>query len=90
MGELIETYTTPDKIKHILVCCIIMLYTTSVFRLFLSKFIAIGTAFIVTMVIGMLKELYDKKHSDKHVASKKDFVADVFGAVLALIPLTLM
>lgn len=86
MGELIETYTQKDKLMHMLISAMLTLYIYVVLHLFVSKAIALATAVVVTIFIGGLKEHLDSK-SDKHVSSKKDFAADVFGVIITAIPL---
>lgn len=86
MGELIETYMQKDKIVHAFVCAMITLYLYVVLHLFLNKWIALPIAALITAIIGALKEYADSK-SNKHVASKKDFVADIFGIIVTVIPL---
>jgi len=41
-------------------------------------------AFAVSMVPGVLKEVYDAKHPDKHTASFKDLAADAVGAAVGV------
>jgi uncharacterized protein YfiM (DUF2279 family) len=42
------------------------------------------TAFAVSMVPGVLKEVYDAKHPDKHTASVKDLAANAVGAAIGV------
>lgn len=86
MGELIETYTQKDKIIHAFICSVLTLYMYVVLHIFLNKWIALSVAAIVTIIVGALKEYADSK-SDKHVSSKKDFIADLFGVIVTVIPL---
>ena len=86
MGELIETYTQKDKIIHAFGCSALTLYLYVVLHLFLTKWIALPTAAVITIIIGALKEYADSKN-DKHVSSKKDFIADLFGVIVTVIPL---
>lgn len=86
MGELFETYTQRDKIIHAFVCSVITLYVYVVLHIIITKWIALPIAAVITAVLGALKEYADSKN-DKHVSSKKDFVADLFGIIITVIPL---
>lgn len=86
-SKFIEIFTAKDKLLHILVCAEIMLCFSCVTLAFTPKWYALPASALATLLIGVCKEIFDKKHSDKHVASVKDIIADVIGILLVFIPL---
>lgn len=65
-----------DKLKHIVVSAVIMVLLS----LFLPKLIAA----VVTLTIGIGKELYDK-YTGKGCAEWKDLLSDIIGIVIGLL-----
>lgn len=86
MANFIETYTEKDKLKHIIVESAITLYCYCGLHFFMNKYVAILISVLVAVLVGLFKEIADSKN-DKHVASKKDFTADLIGVVITVIPL---
>ena len=50
-------------------------------QLIFSKFININVGLIMVIAIGIGKEIYDKKHPDKHTADLYDVIATVLGGI---------
>ena len=67
---------TIDKYKHIVVSAIIMV----IFNLFLPTYLAA----IITLAIGIGKEIYDKV-TNKGCAEWKDLIADVIGIIIGIL-----
>jgi len=64
-----------DKLLHFLVS----FYIAMTFSAILPLLIAVG----ITVLIGLLKELWDKKHGGE--CSLYDFVADIIGVAMAIL-----
>lgn len=67
---------TIDKYKHIVVSAII----TTIFNLFIIWWVA-G---LITLIIGIGKEVYDKV-SGKGCAEWKDLLADIVGIIIGIL-----
>lgn len=65
-----------DKILHVLVSLVLMLE--------FQRFLPVWGAFTVVLVIGIIKEVYDKV-SGKGTPDWRDIVADCIGIILGLI-----
>jgi hypothetical protein len=50
-----------------------------------SLFGGIWLGFVVTAIVGLLKEVYDNYHPDKHTADVWDFIATGLGGLFAVI-----
>jgi len=70
-----DSWTGKDKAQHFEGGAITGAVGTLVFK-DANKGFALGTA------VGLLKEVYDVAHRDKHTPSAKDFAVTVFGAYL--------
>jgi len=88
MASFIETYTKEDKLKHIIVSSMIALYCFCVFTFIMPKYMAVFFSAVVALLVGLLKEFADYRNN-KHVASRKDLIADVIGIIITEIPLTI-
>ena len=76
MKSIVESLFREDKLKHIVVSAIIMVALSLV----LPKWVAA----IITLTIGIGKEVYDKV-SKKGWAEWKDLVADCIGVLIGVL-----
>lgn len=80
MNKIVEkinnifNYIGFDGCKHIIMCSII----SFVLNIFLPSLIAI----LITIFIGLLKELIYDKFLGKGTANKKDFVMNIIGSII--------
>ena len=77
-----------DKWMHFslsLVLCLLLYAIASIFGL---GAIALIPAFIITMTVGVIKELYDKKHGG--VFDHNDIAADFIGCFVAIVIASLL
>lgn len=79
-----------DKILHVFVSMVVMLFITALFSLITTFGYAALIGAAVTMTCGIGKEIYDKHNSSGHSAEWGDILADFIGVVLTLIPLLLI
>ena len=78
-----------DKLLHFIVSQNVTLFIASVLIAFNIKVIVVSAlAFIITFVIGYIKEYYDSKHSGVFVLF--DLIADTLGAFIALIVILML
>lgn len=55
------------------------------FLSFVFSFVSPGVGLLVAMAAGFFKEVYDKRHPDKHTADLMDMLATWFGGVVGFI-----
>ena len=78
-----------DKLLHFIVSQNVNLFIASVLIEFNIKVIVVSAlAFIITFVIGYIKEYYDSKHGG--VFDLFDLIADTLGAFIALIVILML
>ena len=78
-----------DKLLHFIVSQDVTLFIASVLIAFNIKVIVVSAlAFIITFVIGYIKEYYDSKHGG--VFDLFDLIADTLGAFIALIVILML
>lgn len=75
MGYLSKLFTE-DKLKHIIVSAVIMV----ILSLFIPKILAA----VITLCIGIGKELYDK-YSGKGCSEWEDLLSDVIGILIGIL-----
>jgi len=77
-----------DKVYHFLVCFFLVIVGGAI--LTLCKFCAppLEASFILVVILGIFKEIFDK--ATHGIASIKDVVADIFGAVSALVAMAVL
>lgn len=70
-----------DKVCHYLVCLLISLLTilTMTMIIGITAWISGIIGFIISGIIGILKEAYDSKHGG--IFDKKDLLADIIGGI---------
>lgn len=70
-----------DKVCHYLVCLLISLLTILTMSMLMgvSTWISGIVGFIITVIIGILKEVYDSKHGG--IFDKRDLTADIIGGI---------
>ena len=74
--ELVRNIFKEDKLKHIVISAVIMVLLS----LFLPKLIAA----IITLAIGIGKELYDK-YTGKGCAEWEDLLSDLVGIAIGIL-----
>lgn len=67
-----------DKLLHFDACMFIAFFISKIFSVFLSKWIGALIGFIVAMIFGVLKEVYDAQGYGN--VEWKDIKADAIGA----------
>lgn len=72
-----DKWTGADKGQHVAVSAGIGTFSGLVFK---DKW----TAFALSMVPGVLKEVYDAQHPKTHTASFKDLAADAVGSAIGV------
>ena len=83
-----EFFTQKDKLQHILISALLMVW----FRVLLAFPLSYKKVFVtliaagIVLLIGATKEVVDH-FSKKRVASTKDFIADCIGVALVFLPL---
>ena len=83
--EIIKAFfCAADKQLHIVVCYAIALTIFVFFASFNLNWLGFGLAIGITEGIAILKEIWDKKHPDKHDFEIADIVADNIGILLAI------
>lgn len=70
-----------DKVCHYLVCLLISLLTILTMSMLMgvSTWISGIVGFIITVIIGILKEVYDSKHGG--IFDKRDLTANIIGGI---------
>lgn len=79
-----------DKVLHVFVCMLLMLYITALAHIFCNTTVSCIIGGVITLCVGIGKELYDKNHQDKHSAEWGDILADLVGIALGLIPIIII
>lgn len=71
-----------DKLLHYIAGQIVagLIFMTS--ATFFPLWITVILSMVVTVVIGILKETYDKYHPDSHTADFKDAIATIIGGMV--------
>lgn len=77
-----------DKLLHFTVCLLLTLILYAVGSALGLGVIAIAPAFVITMGIGIGKEIYDRKHGG--CFDHYDIVSDFIGCFLAIVLISLM
>ena len=72
-----------DKLLHFIASLGAMQVSYGILHFFLLAKYSILIALGITILIGVFKELYDKKKGG--IFSEKDFVADIWGALFGFI-----
>lgn len=78
---IVWTRQNIDKVCHYLVCLLISLLTILTMSMLMgvSTWISGMIGFLFSVMIGILKEVYDSKHGG--IFDKKDLLADITGSV---------
>lgn len=86
----VKTYIGSDGVKHIAASCFICIFVCSIlFGIFCINGIkAIVSSLIVTLFIGIIKELLDLAFPN-HSAEIKDIICDIIGIAIA-VPICLL
>lgn len=79
-----------DKILHVFVSMVVMLFVTALLSLVLGFWLSSALGAIITISVGLGKEVYDEAHPEEHNAEWKDILADFIGVILGFLPLLLM
>jgi len=76
-----------DKILHLTVSIIltIVIIIISKYILLLSTIASISTGSLITLLIGILKELNDRNNPKKHTEDINDIYADTWGILIGLL-----
>lgn len=78
-----------DKVYHFFASYAITFVATGILQFCLDSDRAMAMGSLIALVIGFLKELYDK-YVKKTYISGSDLVADFIGIVAALLPMLLV
>lgn len=73
-------YNNLDKVAHVSISIIITIILSSIFLNFFSLWVSIICGITGTLLVGILKEVYDKICGG--IFDYKDFLADLTGAIL--------
>lgn len=84
MEKLFKMLSANDKLKHMLVSLLCMLWFTALGKLLFPWWVAITIASLITILTGVTKELNDSSFS------KEDLLADCIGWLCGLIPLIVL
>ena len=76
MVQKFNQWIGTDGLKHIVV--------SSVLATLLKLFLPLWLAFLLTILVGIVKEVYDKL-SHKGCAEIKDIVCDLIGAIIGIL-----
>lgn len=85
--KVIAFFKKWDKLAHAFACCLITLFATAIFAIWLSKGAAIAAGATLAFIIGGIKEGIDTMKGTS--AEPGDLIADITGIVLTVIPLVI-
>lgn len=79
-----------DKVLHAFVSMVVMLFVTALLSLLLNFWLSSALGAVLTMSVGIGKEIYDEEHREYHSAEWGDLLADFIGIILGFIPLLII